>query len=187
MRPEYYQNSPGLWPTACEISFAMLCDALMLGTRGLRFGVYMIPQRAKRGAAWGGSGAPGPAPQGCQSPLAVPPKSRNPTKEHPKIMIEFGTAFGRHNAPKSIKKRCPKLVKILNTSMQFSIEFLIRFRVELFLFSQRHDPRFHCYLQHCRGVQHFSQTSESTKQRLQKPSKKRPTSMQNRFKHQPKN
>ena len=37
--------------------------------------------------------------------------SRNPTKEHPKIMIEFGSAFERQNAPKSLQKGPPKPLK----------------------------------------------------------------------------
>ena len=70
-------------------------------------GVYRIPPRAK--------GAPPrghPPHQDLRCRRADDPPtarqsrvaSRNPTKEHPKIMTEFGTAFESQNAPKSLQK-----------------------------------------------------------------------------------
>ena len=70
-------------------------------------GVYRIPPRAK--------GAP---PRGdprhwelrlrrADDPPTIrrsPAAFRNPTKKHPKIMIEFGTAFERNNAPQSLQE-----------------------------------------------------------------------------------
>ena len=57
-----------------------------------------------KGAALGGSAAPGPAPKSRRSPAEVRAAFRNPTKEHAKVMPEFGTAFERQNAPKSLHK-----------------------------------------------------------------------------------
>ena len=54
--------------------------------------------------------------------------------------------------------------------LQFWIKFLIRFSIEFCLFSQPPDQRFHCYLQHFRGVQYFSRSWENTKKMVQKSS-----------------
>ena len=77
-------------------------------------GVYRI-LRARTGPRLGGSAAPGLPPQARRRSADDPSTarrshvaSRNPTKEHPKITIEFGTAFGSQNAPKSLPTRAQK-------------------------------------------------------------------------------
>ena len=77
---------------------AMLWDA------GLAIlGVYRI-LRARKGRRLGGIRGTGScvsvAPTARQSPVAF----WNPTKKHPKIMTEFGTAFGCQNAAKSLQE-----------------------------------------------------------------------------------
>ena len=70
--------------------------------------------------------------------------------------------------PKASQNDPPNLQQMIKKSIAFSIDFLIRFGIECCLFLQPPDPRFDCYLQRFRGVQHFSRTWEITKTRLQK-------------------
>ena len=69
--------------------------------------------------------------------------------------------------PKASKNDPQNLQKIIEIAMQVSIEFFIRFCIEFYLFLQSTEPRFSCYLQHVRGVQHFSRSWRSTKKCLQ--------------------
>ena len=66
-------------------------------------GVYRI-LRARKGRRLGGIRGTGTCVAGAPTARQSRAASRNPTKEHPKIMIEFGTAFGHQNAPKSLLK-----------------------------------------------------------------------------------
>ena len=66
-------------------------------------GVYRI-LRARKGRRLGGIRGTGTPAAGASTIRRRHVASRNPTKEHPKIMIEFGSAFERQNAPKSLQK-----------------------------------------------------------------------------------
>ena len=73
-------------------------------------GVYRI-LRARKGRRLGGIRGTGTCVAGAPTIRQSPVAFRNPTKKHPKIMTEFGTAFERQNAPKSLQKGPPKPLK----------------------------------------------------------------------------
>ena len=70
--------------------------------------------------------------------------------------------------PKASQNDAPNPQTTIEKSIAFSIKFFIRCCIDFCLILQPPDPRFNCYLQRFRGVQHFSQTLEITKKRLQK-------------------
>ena len=64
-------------------------------------GVYRI-LRARKGRRLGGIRGTGTPAAGASTARRSRAASRTPTKEHPKIMTEFGSVFECQNAPKSL-------------------------------------------------------------------------------------
>ena len=90
----------------------------MLGTRGPAIlGVYRIPPRAKRGAAWGGSAAPGPAFQGRRSPVEVPSKPRRVPESYKRASQNYDRIWNGFWTPKCSQKY-PKMVPKTFTNLQ---------------------------------------------------------------------
>ena len=107
-------------------------------------------------------------------PISRPPpahhtsRSLRTKKNEPKTTLIFEWLLDLQMLPKASQNDVPNPQQIIEKSIAFSIELLIRFCTDFCLFLHPPDPRFNCCLQRFRGVQHFSRTWESTKTRLQK-------------------
>ena len=148
--------------------------------------VYRI-LRARKGRRLGGirgTGTPANHPPTIRrSPAEATPRPGILQKSIPKSRSNLERLLAAKMHPKASQNETKNLLKIIEKSIQFSTEFLVPFCIDVSSFCSRPDPLFCCYLQHFRGVQHFSRTWKVLKKTSKKAPKMMLKSLENRFKN----